>query len=50
MYQIVNLKLKTQNSKLKQIKIISAWRYPGSSPIGKPPPIPGDIIEELKLK
>jgi hypothetical protein len=28
--------------------IISAWRYPGISPIGKQIPIPQDIIEELK--
>lgn len=31
----------------KAIKIISAWRYPGKSPLGKPPPIPQDILEEL---
>lgn len=29
------------------VKIISAWRYPGISPKGKPPPIPEDIIFEL---
>lgn len=28
--------------------IISAWRYPGVSPIGKQIPIPFDILEELK--
>lgn len=28
--------------------IISAWRYPGISPIGKQIPIPHDILEELK--
>ena len=28
--------------------IISAWRYPGISPIGKQIPIPQDILEELK--
>jgi len=28
--------------------IISAWRYPGVSPIGKTIPIPADILEELK--
>ena len=32
----------------EKIKIISAWRYPGKSPIGKPPPIPEDILWELK--
>ena len=34
--------------KLKKIKIISAWRYPGRSPVGKPLPIPDDILEELE--
>jgi len=29
-------------------KMISAWRYPGISPIGEPIPIPEDIIEELR--
>ena len=28
--------------------IISAWRYPGISPVGKSIPIPADILEELK--
>ena len=28
--------------------IISAWRYPGISPVGKTIPIPADILEELK--
>ena len=28
--------------------IISAWRYPGISPVGKKIPIPADILEELK--
>lgn len=37
MYQIIKSK----------VKIISAWRYPGISPIGKKIPIPEDILEEL---
>lgn len=51
-------KIKTKNSGIKKflldkeaIKIISAWRYPGVSPIHEPPPIPDDvweIIEKLK--
>lgn len=47
MYQrkIQNSKFKIQNSKFI---IISAWRYPGISPIGKQIPIPADILEELK--
>ena len=28
--------------------IISAWRYPGVSPVGKQIPIPADILAELK--
>ncbi len=35
---------RTANRKI----IISAWRYPGVSPIGKTIPIPADILEELK--
>lgn len=31
-----------------KIRIISAWRYPGISPIGKPIPIPDEILQELK--
>ena len=31
-----------------QIRIISAWRYPGISPKGKEIPIPNDILEELE--
>lgn len=42
MYQRVILKGK------KIIKIISAWRYPGISPKGEPPPIPEDTLWELK--
>lgn len=49
MYQLINSRLKAQNSKRKgkRIKIISAWRYPGVSPIGEAP-IPQDILEDLK--
>ena len=31
----------------KQIKIISAWRYPGKSP--ERDPIPSDILREIQL-
>lgn len=34
--------------KFKKIKIISTWRYPGQTPVGKPIPIPQDILEELQ--
>jgi hypothetical protein len=43
MYQIKEIK--SQKSK---VKIISAWRYPGKSPIGKPPQIPEDTLRELE--
>jgi len=33
--------------KNKKMRIISAWRYPGRSPIGKPP-IPEDVLEDLE--
>ncbi len=39
MYQIV---------KLKKIRIISAWRYPGITPKGQEIPIPEDVLEELE--
>jgi len=34
--------------KTKRKVMISAWRYPGISPKGKPISIPEDIIEELR--
>jgi hypothetical protein len=49
---------KNQNNSLKfklgdmikfpKIRIISAWRYPGASPVGKKIPIPEDILQELE--
>ncbi len=32
----------------KKITIISAWRYPGISPLREPPPIPEEVWEILK--
>ena len=29
-------------------KIISAWRYPGVSPLGRKIPIPDEILQELE--
>lgn len=40
MYQILN-------QKSKKIRVISAWRYPGRSPVRGPLPIPDDILAEL---
>ncbi|MBI2062898.1 MAG: hypothetical protein HYT61_01495 [Candidatus Yanofskybacteria bacterium] len=33
--------------KQNKIRIISAWRYPGVSPVGKTVPIPDEILQEL---
>lgn len=37
-----------QNFIGKKKVIITAWRYPGKSPVREATPIPQDIIEELK--
>ena len=42
MYQIVKSKVKSS-----KLKVITAWRYPGKSPIRGPIPIPEEILEEL---
>lgn len=34
--------------KNSKIKMISAWRYPGVSPVGQPPPIPEDVRQDLQ--
>lgn len=34
--------------KQNKIKIITAWRYPGRSPIRGPVPIPEEILQELE--
>jgi len=39
MYQMIK--------KPKQIKIISAWRYPGRTPAGERPIIPEDTLKEI---
>ncbi len=39
---------KAKKTKQRMIKIISAWRYPGRSPKGQPPPIPEDTLWELE--
>lgn len=36
-----------QIKKPQIIKIISAWRYPGRTPIGQRPSIPEDTLKEL---
>ena len=56
MYQLIKTKkrklrhpksTKDVLKKTPKIRIISAWRYPGRSPVGKPP-IPQDVIEDLR--
>ncbi len=53
MYQEVGT-VPTSNSQFSIInyqrkkKIITAWRYPGISPIGEPVPIPEDILNEIE--
>lgn len=42
------LKLKAESLKPIKKVIITAWRYPGVSPIREAIPIPADILEELK--
>jgi len=44
MYQIKNSKKQTKNA--KQLRIISAWRYPGKSPAKNP--FPPEILAEIK--
>ena len=52
MYQKAGSKQQVVSSKgykpQSKLIIISAWRYPGISPVGKQIPIPQDILEELK--
>lgn len=45
MYQILSPKSKVQNQK---VKVITAWRYPGVSPVRSAIPIPDDILAELE--
>jgi len=47
MYQIKKSKIKNQNAKREKIIMISAWKYPGKSPVRKPP-IPEDILENFE--
>jgi hypothetical protein len=51
MYATTNKKsnIKNQNFGIGPKKvIITAWRYPGKSPVREAIPIPNDILEELK--
>jgi len=47
MYSYIN---RTAAGKKERIlRIISAWRYPGRTPLGQHPIIPEDTLEELSL-
>ncbi|MFH1036690.1 MAG: hypothetical protein V1756_01300 [Patescibacteria group bacterium] len=45
MHQTITRKFRGQRQ--KKIKIISAWRYPGITPVGVRPLIPEDTMEHL---
>jgi len=45
MYQVVKSRIK--NQRFRKTKIISAWRYPGVTPLGERPIIPDDIASKL---
>ena len=47
MYQIRKSKAKNKKLKGEKIIMISAWKYPGKSPVRKPP-IPEDVLENLE--
>lgn len=40
--------VKTKFSFDKEITVISAWRYPGVSPVHEPPPIPEEVWELIR--
>jgi hypothetical protein len=46
MYQVV--KSRIRNQRFKKTKIISAWRYPGVTPVGERPILPDDTALGLK--
>ncbi len=48
LYATKKTKTKEQNFVGPKKVIITAWRYPGKSPIREAIPIPNDILEELK--
>jgi hypothetical protein len=46
--EIRNEIIKFNKLKMNRIRIISAWRYPGKSPIGKVPEIPEEVWDILE--
>jgi len=51
MYQVIKSKNQNKKSPIwdkgQKIRVITAWRYPGKSPINGPIPVPVEILEEL---
>ncbi len=48
MYAVGKSQSKINNLVPRKKVVITAWRYPGKSPIREAIPIPNDILEELK--
>jgi hypothetical protein len=46
MYQTIISKIK--NQKYKKVRIISAWRYPGVTPLGERPILPDEVMSDLE--
>jgi hypothetical protein len=46
-YEIWTMYQLTKGQERNQIKVISAWKYPGVTQPGDPIPIPPDIFEEI---
>jgi hypothetical protein len=46
-YEIWTMYQLTKDQMQNQIKVISAWKYPGVTQPGDPIPIPPDIFEEI---
>ena len=46
-YEIWTMYQLTKGQEHNQIKVISAWKYPGVTQPGDPIPIPPDIFEEI---
>ena|SRR3989344_3242743 len=48
MYRKLESRIRNQELGSGKLRIISAWRYPGVSPLGKEIPIPEEIRRELE--
>ncbi|MDP2629368.1 MAG: hypothetical protein Q8P45_01520 [Candidatus Harrisonbacteria bacterium] len=50
MYQLASQKPARLKSKSSKVTMISAWRYPGKTKPGDKPPIPAEILDELRME